>query len=574
MFGTLRHYFGRYRRRLTVIPVTSFLAGLADALAIVVLAQVALAIAEPGADLPELGDFGLSLDLGYRTGLVAVAVLTAARFVLQMIAAWAAAGVVADVSIRARQSALEVFLDASWSQQAQFRQGELQQLLGEPVTRVSEMTTHVTKLLTSSLTLAALLLSALLVDARASLVIATVGGVLFLLFRPVVRFGREMSARERDAIRLYGTEVSEIEAMALEIQTFHVGQRVKQRCRRLLADLRTPLFRRYLVQPMLPYTYQAAVVLLAAGGIALLLRFEPDDLAAMGAIALLVVKALGHGQSLQSAWQRLHFALPFADQLRSAREMHEALPADTGTVQLGAIDTIEAQGLTLRYGAERPALDEVDFRIHQGEAIGVIGPSGAGKTSLMQLLLRLRQPTDGRLLVNGTDLSMVALDCWYTKVALVPQDSHLFHGTIADNIAFHRDGISHDDIVAAARAAGIHHDIDALPDGYRTELGPRGSGLSGGQRQRVAIARALVGGPELLVMDEPTSALDSGAHAAIADTLQRLAGTITTVVVAHRLTTVAHCDRVLVLDDGHVHTFAPPAELAAGNAAYRALVDG
>jgi len=569
--ATLRHYFARYRRRLTVIPVTSFLAGLADAAAIVMLAQVALALADPEATFPQLDSFGLALTFSNRTALIMVGVLTAARFVLQMVAAGAAAGIVADVSIRARQSAFEVFLDASWSQQSRFRQGELQQLLGEPVTRVSEMTTHVTKLLTSSLNLVALLISALLVDARASLAIAVVGGLLFLVFRPVVRFGREMSAQERDAIRRYGTEVSEIESMALEIQTFRVGAAVKNRGRELLDDLRTPLFQRYLVQPMLPYTYQAAVILVVAGGIAVLLRFEPSDLAAMGAIALLVVKSLGHGQSLQSAWQRLYFSLPFADQLHQAHVMHHSLPADTGSVTLGPIELLEARDLTLRYDDERPALDHVNFTIHRGESIGVVGPSGSGKTSLMHVLLRLRQPTAGSIRVNGTDLSMVALDCWYRKVALVPQDSHLFHGTIRDNITFHRPGFSDDQVERAAQAAGIHRDIAALVRGYDTELGPRGSGLSGGQRQRIAIARALLGEPELLVMDEPTSALDSHAEAAIADTLRALAGSITTIVVAHRLSTVAHCDRVMVFDEGHLTGFAPAEQLALSNATYRAL---
>ncbi|MGI9600286.1 MAG: ABC transporter ATP-binding protein [Acidimicrobiales bacterium] len=569
--ATLRHYFGRYRRRLVVIPVASFLAGLADALAIVMLAQVALALAEPNAEFPELGGFGLALSFSNGTALAVVAGLTFSRFALQMVAAWAAAGIVADVSIRARQSAFEVFLDASWGQQTQFREGELQQLLGEPVTRVSEMTTHVTKLLTSSLNLAALLISALLVDARASIVIAVIGVVLFFVFRPVVAFGREMSARERDAIRRYSTEVSQIESMALEVQTFDVGNPVKKRGRRLLQDLRAPLFRRYLVQPMLPYTYQAVVILVAAGGIALLLRFEPADLAAMGAIALLVVKSLGHGQSLQSAWQRLHFALPFADQLQRAHDMHDALPADTGSVAIGSIDHIEARGLTMRYDGERPALDTVDFAVHRGESIGVVGPSGSGKTTLMHLLMRLRQPTSGSLLVNGVDLSMVALDAWYRKVALVPQECHLFQGTIAENIKFHRQGFTDDQIEAAARDAGIHHDVVALPDGYATQLGPRGSGLSGGQRQRVAIARALVGEPELLVMDEPTSALDSHAEAAIGETLQRLAGSITTIVVAHRLSTVAHCDRVMVFDNGRLTGFAPASDLATNNQTYRAL---
>jgi ABC-type multidrug transport system fused ATPase/permease subunit len=199
----------------------------------------------------------------------------------------------------------------------------------------------------------------------------------------------------------------------------------------------------------------------------------------------------------------------------------------------------------------------ITLTIDAGEIVGVVGPSGAGKSTLVQLLLRLRVPSRGTITVSGIPYEDIEPSSWHRLVALVPQDPKLFGGSVHDNIAFHRPGITRERVEQAAAAAHVAHDVRELPEGFDTMLGPRGTGLSGGQKQRVAIARALVGEPQLVVLDEPTSALDTRSEQLLLQTIEELEGRVTMVIVAHRLTTLARCDRLLAMNHGHLRVVDP-----------------
>jgi ABC-type multidrug transport system fused ATPase/permease subunit len=221
----------------------------------------------------------------------------------------------------------------------------------------------------------------------------------------------------------------------------------------------------------------------------------------------------------------------------------------------------ELVGVGYRYPAGHEALADVDLRLGVGEALGVAGPSGAGKSTLVQVLLGLRVPTAGRYLVDGRPAAAYRAGDWARTVSLVPQEPKLIEGTIADNIRFLRAGITDRQVETASRQAGLDRDIAAWPEGIDRRVGPRHRALSGGQRQRVAIARALAGAPSLLVLDEPTSALDVECERVIQDTLAALKGAVTVVVIAHRLTTLQRCDRILLLRDGRVEACGSPGEV-------------
>jgi ABC-type multidrug transport system fused ATPase/permease subunit len=195
----------------------------------------------------------------------------------------------------------------------------------------------------------------------------------------------------------------------------------------------------------------------------------------------------------------------------------------------------------------------------------VVGPSGSGKSTLAQLLLRLREPTSGEVDVDGVDARSFTESSWRRHVALVPQQAHLLHGTVAENIAFLRPWVDDAAIERAARDAGIHDEILALPAGYQTSVGASTRDLSGGQVQRISIARALAGSPSVLVLDEPTSALDVHSEAIVQDTMESLRHRMLVVIVAHRLSTLSICDQLVVLRDGVVEAFGPPSEVMASS---------
>ncbi|WP_342237213.1 ABC transporter ATP-binding protein [Inquilinus sp. OTU3971] len=203
-------------------------------------------------------------------------------------------------------------------------------------------------------------------------------------------------------------------------------------------------------------------------------------------------------------------------------------------------------------GAEGPTLDEVSLRVEEGEVVALVGPSGAGKSTIVALLLRFFDPARGGIRVGGIDIRDLPLAVLREKIAVVSQDTHLFPGTVADNLRIARPEAGLDELVEATRAANAHDFIQSLPEGYDTEVGERGALLSGGQRQRIAIARALLKNAPILVLDEATSSVDAASEQAIQDALERLFRNRTTLVIAHRLSTIRKADRILVLDQGRV----------------------
>ncbi|MGW6378676.1 ABC transporter ATP-binding protein [Rhodococcus sp. NPDC055112] len=237
------------------------------------------------------------------------------------------------------------------------------------------------------------------------------------------------------------------------------------------------------------------------------------------------------------------------------------------------VGAVELRDVGFGYGAD-PVLSGVSLRIEPGERVALVGPSGSGKTALAMLLGRFYDPDAGTVAIGGSDLREVRLRSVRAAVTLVFDDSYLFSGTIRDNIAFARPDASDEEVVAAARAACAHEFVTALPEGYDTAAGERGLSLSGGQRQRIALARAFLADPKVLILDDATSAVDTGTEFDIYASLQTLMAGRTTILIAHRPSTVDLADRVVVLDRGVVVADGDRAALIAGSALFRELMLG
>ncbi|MGB5339075.1 MAG: ABC transporter ATP-binding protein/permease, partial [Gammaproteobacteria bacterium] len=219
---------------------------------------------------------------------------------------------------------------------------------------------------------------------------------------------------------------------------------------------------------------------------------------------------------------------------------------DPGTAE------VRFERVAFSYDAERPILHDISFTIAPGHKVAIVGPSGAGKSTLARLLFRFYDTTTGRILINGQDISQVTQDSLRRAIGIVPQDTVLFNDSLHYNIAYARPDATRADIERAAQLANIHEFIKALPQGYDTVVGERGLKLSGGEKQRVAIARAILKNPRILVFDEATSSLDSHSEQAILEALREAAAHHTTLVIAHRLSTVVDADHILVLDSGRI----------------------
>ena len=237
--------------------------------------------------------------------------------------------------------------------------------------------------------------------------------------------------------------------------------------------------------------------------------------------------------------------------------------------------TVEFEGVRFAYpGGRRPAHRGLDFRIDAGERVGFVGASGAGKTSIVRLLLRLYDPDEGTVRIGGRDLRELPAREVHGRIAVVNQDTVLFHGTVEDNLRFGRPDATHEELAEAARAANAHGFIERLPEGYRTVVGERGVRLSGGQRQRIAIARAILRDAPILLLDEALSAVDAENEAVIQEALERLMVGRTTLIFAHRLSSVIGADRILVLDGGQLVESGRHAELMGEGGVYFRLMRG
>ncbi len=232
---------------------------------------------------------------------------------------------------------------------------------------------------------------------------------------------------------------------------------------------------------------------------------------------------------------------------------------------------VRVEGVNFGYDVRHPVLSNLSFEAKPGELVALVGPTGAGKTTVINLLHRFYDPTEGRITIDGKDLRHVTVESWYRQIALVPQETILFGGTILDNIRYGNMAANEASVMEVSKAAHAHDFITALPDGYQTLVGEKGVNLSGGQRQRIAIARAILKNPRILLLDEATSSLDTESERLVQDALHRLMEGRTTFVVAHRLSTIQRADRILVLDKGKMVEEGTHAQLLERKGLYHYL---
>jgi ATP-binding cassette subfamily B protein len=273
------------------------------------------------------------------------------------------------------------------------------------------------------------------------------------------------------------------------------------------------------------------------------------------------------GNAVQSCSQGLAMLERLTHLFREAPEP----PCGIRTGSAAGPGALEFDGVSLSYREDRPVLRNVSFRIAPKRTLGIVGSSGSGKSTIVRLLMRLVEPDDGRILLDDAPICDLDLAHLRRAIAVVPQDTALFNDTLAYNIALGRTHASFPDVQHAARVAHLHDFIMSLPDGYDTRVGERGIKLSGGERQRVSIARAVLKSPQIYVFDEATSSLDSQSEQQILANLREIAKHSSTLVIAHRLSTVLHADEIVVLEYGRIVERDSHSSLLRQNGRYAAL---
>ncbi len=555
------------RSRVWIVALLGAGVGITESVFLAIIASVGVAIAgnKGGAvKIPAFGAIdGVSVPWLLGIGVVLGIATMLASFLIQIELARINTRTMAQM----RRELYDDFTKTSWPAMRGEVESALITYIINHVPRVSNMLTSIVSQLTAFITLIIFLAAAVLVAPVIAIAIIVLGVVLYFVFLPMRGIASKSGEDSKIATRVLFMSFADSVAASREIKTYGVGEPVRERISREIDDLERPQYRLRLVQGFLPILYQRAVFMIMLMGLGLVYALDISDLGSIGAALLIVLRAMQQAQAVQSAEPSIAEARPWISELINRRDRYRANAFVFGDADLGKVEEIEFDNVSYRYdveGGEAPlALDGVSFTARRGELIGVIGPSGSGKSTLTELVLRLDKPQQGTYKINGRDTWEFTEESWTKEIVLVPQFSHLIAASVEENIRFLRDGITRDAVEDAATKSNLTDEIGELDDGFETMIGERGHrGLSGGQRQRLSIARAIVRPPSLIVLDEPTSALDHKAEDVIVETIERLREHACVLVVAHRLSTLRHCDRVLVLRDGKREAFCTLEELA------------
>jgi ABC-type multidrug transport system fused ATPase/permease subunit len=564
MSARLNLLIGERRGTVAALAASSVLSGFAEAATLAVVAQIAVSLA--GKHEKKLS--GLHLHGSIHTLILIAFCLAVFRLIMQFPLSILPAKIAGDVQAGLRKRLFHAFTLASWGVQSSDREGQLQETLSGQVMQATGGALQATSLITSSLTFLVLMAFAFALNPIAAAGVFVAAIAMFAALRPLRALAVSRSRSLSKAQVRYSAGVAEANRLAEETQVFGVGAAQRTRMDGYIETARDLFYRSQVIGRLVPSMYQSLIYLFLVLALAALDAAGTSHAASLGAVILILVRAGSNGQAVQAAYQGLSQSMPFIERTQdTAKRYLDSSPVD-GEKQLSKVSTITFDHVNFSYRAGVPTLKDISFQVAHNEAIGVIGPSGAGKSTLIQLLLQLRTPESGRYLVNGVPVAEFRRADWHRLVSYVPQSPRLIHASVAENIRYFRE-LDDEQVERAARLARIHEDVMSWEKGYDTIVGPRADAVSGGQQQRICLARALAAHPEVLVLDEPTSALDPHSETLIQESLTALRSNLTMFIIAHRMSTLDICDRVMVIQEGRLAAFDSRLLLQQQNQYYR-----
>ncbi len=512
----------------------------------------------------------LHLEVNLWTVLGAFSVVVALRYLLQAVQQYLARLLSSRVTRDLRQRLYEKLLTLPLSFYVRRRTGELLAIVERSTVKAGlALEILVLTLASATITLGLAALS-LALSVPLTLGVGGLLGGIYLLVVPRIRAAFEGGQEARDVEeRLTGWLVETLEALklvkAMNREDLHRAR--FDALNRQAYELHLRLQRNRVTAQLLT---EPLVFLLALGLVALSVGVFRQPLAVVVTFFFILFRILPRFRHISHNYVLISEFLPHFARIEEVLQVTEPRPPSGPRPIRHLRRGVVFDRVHFRYpGTSEEVLKGVSFRIPRGSMIALFGPSGEGKTTVVDLLLRFYDPTRGRILVDGKDLREFRIEDWRNLIGLVPQEGFVFHDTVWNNLRYGNPEATDEAVLRAAQLAGAHEFLQRLPQGYDTVLGERGVILSGGQKQRLALARALVRNPEILILDEATSALDSEAEAAVKEVVARLRGKKTILVIAHRFSTIVDADEIVVLLQGRVVDRGTHRELLERNEVYR-----
>ncbi len=474
-----------------------------------------------------------------------------------------------DYEEETRKELLIQTLGARWSYLLDQKIGFLEAIIRDEVYGSSSILMNITNIILAATSLITYALVAIAISIPITALTFALGIFLFFLLKPIYYRVRKLSQRFAETTKLVYHHINEHIIGIKTVKSMAIEDRVIAKSARYFRDLRnarlklaaySTIFNTFLEPISLIFVLIIFVVSYQSNNF---------NIAAFIAILYLIQKMFSFMQGIQTKLNGVNESLPYIkNMIEYQREIYHHHEQDHGSRPFVFNASLEFRNVSFAYSDSAPLLSDLSFTIKKGETIGIIGPSGAGKTTLVDLILRLFDCKQGAIALDDVNVNAIGLKAWRTNIGYVSQDMFVLNDTIANNIAFYSSSVTADDVVTAAKLANIYDFIQAQPQGLQTPVGERGVHLSGGQRQRLILARILARKPALLILDEATSALDNESEALIQTAIKNLHGTTTIIIIAHRLSTVMDADRLLTIDKGKLLEQGTPQQLLKNKNSY------
>lgn len=540
---------------LVTIAVLSVVSGLIEALVVTVIATAAGALAGDDDSISvALGP--IAVESAVSTALWFGIAATALMIGLRLVNGWVLSDFGKALLSTSRLRLLDDYLSAPYEVQAASVQAQLHDLIVDRALRLSQVVLLFATALGSFFGFLAMVAVAITLAPMVALSLVVTSGVLAMVFLPLFRRTHDAGLLHMQSQVDVGVVVGDAAGLLAETHVFEAKEGLLGRAEVPILESGRSFRSASFANQVGVVGYVGAILLLLLVGLIVVVNFELGDPATLGAITLLMLRGLRQSQTVQTSLQQASELYPNVSAIVSLTEQFNRHRVTDRGGPLDHIDHLRLDGVSYIYGGTEDGVHDLDIELRRGDLIGVVGPSGAGKSTFAELVMGLRHPTGGTILVNGQPRTDIDPHAWFRRVAYVAQNPRLLDGSLAENIAFFRSATV-EEIDAALSAAALDADINRWPEGRDRPVGLGGQDLSGGQRQRAAIARALLDDPDMVVFDEPTSALDPESELIIRDTISSLAADALVIVIAHRPSTLALCRRVFAFDGGRLREITP-----------------
>ncbi len=576
LLKVLREGFSDYKWQIVLLAILSFIGGILEGIGINAIIPLFSFVIGGGNEVTDtiskaIVKFFLYFNFGHNVNylLILIAVLFLGKAIFLFISNFLTIFIRRNYEKKTRSELLKYFLESDWSYLSKQKIGHLDQVL---ITDVHSSAAILMTISTLILTLANLIIYTLLVINISFL--AAIAGLAFgvfayFIFKPWGRKTRVISGEsakiEKDVAHYVNENIigmKTVKAIFTENQVFQRGADYFHHLKNL--RIKVDLF-----QTATNVFLQLVGIFFILALFSFFYKSNNFNFASFAIIIYAVNRVFSGIQGVQSGIYSLNSYAPnLLSILRYKEEAKQHKEEDKGKKKFNFNNQLAFQQISFSYDGKEKILSGVNFSLKNGEFVGLIGASGAGKTTIVDLFLRLLKPQEGKILLDGEDIFDISLKEWRTNIGYVSQDIFLINDTILNNIKFYNEQISDEDVSAAAKMANIYDFVQKQPNGFETMVGERGIRMSGGQRQRIVLARVLARKPQILILDEATSALDNESEIAVQKAIDSLRGKITVFAIAHRLSTIINSDHLIVLENGKVLEEGAPKELLKNEESY------